>query len=86
MTEIILKLYKKIKRKTRKAVDLVSVMLVCLFPVVTGVIFFRLLFMAGVPVWFYVLQGFLFVFSLALGVYFFSAGLIHAIRFKKENR
>ena len=58
------------KQKTRAAVDWISVLLVCLFPIITGIIFFRLLQMTGVPNWFYILQGLFFAGSLAQAILF----------------
>lgn len=77
--------YIKGKQKTRSAVDWVSVLLVCLFPLVTGAIFFRLLWMTGVPGWFYIVQGMFFAGSLAQAIYFFAVGLIRAIRRGKDR-
>ena len=70
------------KQKVTSAADFVSVALVCLFPLVSGAIFFRLLYMGGAPNWFYVLQGVIFLGSLAQAIYFFSFGLIRALRRK----
>ncbi len=64
------------------AVDIVSVILVCLFPLVSGGIFFRLLKMSGTPVWFYVLQGLLFAGSVAQLILLVCCGLIPALRRK----
>ena len=75
----------KIKQKIRSTVDLVSVILVFLFPVVTGTVFFRLMCMTGVPVWFYILQGLFFTASLAQAIYFLSAVLIRTVRSKKAR-
>ena len=65
-----------------KMADALSVCLVCLLPVVTGAILFRLILMTGVPVWFYVLQGVFFISSLIQLIYFLSAGLVRAVRRK----
>lgn len=70
------------KQKVRTAADFVSVILVCLFPLVSGAIFFRVLYLGGAPNWFYVLQGVIFIGSLAQAFYFFSFGLIKALRRK----
>lgn len=78
--------FTKGKKKTRAAVDWFSALLVCLFPVVTGVIFFRLLYMAGVPVWFMILQGLIFVASFVQAIYFFAVGLIRAVRRNPDDK
>ena len=74
------------KQKTRAAVDWISVLLVCLFPIITGIIFFRLLQMTGVPNWFYILQGLFFAGSLAQAIYFFASGLLRAVRRKPVRK
>ena len=74
------------KQKTRAAVDWISVLLVCLFPIITGIIFFRLLQMTGVPNWFYILQGVFFAGSLAQAIYFFASGLLRAVRRKPVRK
>ncbi|MBP5260871.1 MAG: hypothetical protein J6Z43_01940 [Clostridiales bacterium] len=65
-----------------KAADIASVILVCLFPVVSWAIFFRLLDMTGTPVWFYVLQGILFIGGIAQLICLIVFGLVRAIRSK----
>ena len=72
--------FPKSKRVIRNTTDITSVLLVCLFPVVSGIIFFRVLYMGGAPIWFYVLQGSIFLFSFFQAVYFFAIGLINALR------
>lgn len=78
--------FTKGKQKTQSAVDLGSVLLVCLFPLLTGAVFFRLLYMAGVPLWFYIIQGLIFAVSLGQAIYFFAVGLIRALRRDPEKR
>ena len=73
------------RQKMNKMADALSVCLVCLLPVVTGAILFRLVLMTGVPVWFYVLQGVFFVSSLIQLIYFLSAGLVRAVRHKPDK-
>ena len=62
--------------------DFFSVLLVCLFPIMVGAVFFRVLYMGGAPSWFFVLQGLIFAGSLGQAVYFFAFGLIRALRRK----
>lgn len=64
------------------AVDIASVIMVCLLPLVSGAVFFRLLHMTGTPVWFYVLQGLLFLFGVAQLVFLLFFGLLKALRKK----
>ena len=73
------------RQKMNKMADALSVCLVCLLPVVTGAILFRLVLMTGVPVWFYVLQGVFFISSLIQLIYFLSAGRVRAVRRKPDS-
>jgi hypothetical protein len=70
------------KHAAGTVMDLFSVLLVCLFPILAGAVFFRVLFMGGAPSWFFVLQGMIFAGSLGQAVYFFAFGLIRALRRK----
>ena len=69
-------------QKVKTTVDFASVFLVCLFPLLSGAVFVRLLCMSGVPIWFHIIQGIVFAVSLAQAVYFFAFGLFKALRRK----
>lgn len=62
--------------------DIASVIIVCLFPVVSGAVLFRLLNMSGTPVWFLILQGLLFLGGIAQLVFLVHFGLVRASRRK----
>ncbi|MBQ4045202.1 MAG: hypothetical protein II627_02030 [Lachnospiraceae bacterium] len=68
------------KKLVRNVTDLVSILCVCLLPVLIGGVFFKVLSMGGAPVWFYVICGIFFVICLSQTIYFFLAGLIGAVR------
>ena len=63
------------KKLVRNVTDLVSILCVCLLPVLIGGVFFKVLSMGGAPVWFYVICGIFFVICLSQTIYFFLAGL-----------
>lgn len=71
--------FRKSKKVIGRTADITSVFLVCLFPVLSGIIFFRVLYMGGAPVWFYIVQGSIFLFSFIQAIYFFAIGLINAL-------
>ena len=60
--------------------DTVSIVMVFLLPVILGAVFFRILFMGGVPIWYLCVHGFFFVCSLGNAVYFVAIGLIRAVK------
>ena len=72
--------FPKSKKVINRTTDLTSVFIVCLFPIVSGAIFFRVLYMGGAPLWFFVLQGGIFLFGFFQAVYFFAIGLLNALR------
>ena len=65
--------------------DIVSVVLVYLFPLVSGFVFFRVLQMGGAPFWFFFLQGLIFFGSLGQAVYFLIIGLWRALRRRQDR-
>jgi len=71
------------KKLVRNVTDLVSVLCVCLLPVLVGAVFFRVLMMGGAPFWFYLVCGLFFISCLSQTIYFFLAGLIGALQGKK---
>ncbi|MBQ9009568.1 MAG: hypothetical protein IJ088_09590 [Clostridia bacterium] len=72
----------KVKQTYESVTDYFSVLLVFLFPIVTGIIFLRLMFMSGTPSWFRVIQGLIFIISLIQAVYFLVFWLTHSKRRK----
>ena len=62
------------KKLVRNVTDLVSVLCVCLLPVLVGAVFFRVLIMGGAPFWFYFVCGLFFISCLSQTIYFFPAG------------
>lgn len=68
------------KSRLRRADDLFCVLLVYLFPILAGGVFFRVLRMGGAPSWWLIVHGALFMASLGQAVYFIAAGIIPALR------
>jgi len=66
--------------RLRRADDLSCVLLVYLFPIVVGIVFFRVLHMGGAPAWWLIANGALFLASLGQAIYFVTAGVIPALR------
>ena len=64
----------------RRLEDLACVLLVYLFPILTGFIFFRVLHMGGAPSWWLFANGALFLASLGQAVYFLAAGIVPALK------
>lgn len=64
------------------AADIVSVVLVCLFPLAVGALFIRLLNMSGTPVWFFVLLGIVLAGAIAQLLWMVVFGLVRALRRK----
>ena len=67
-------------RRVKKADALGCVLLVYLFPILTGAVFFRVLAMGGAPGWWLIANGALFLAALGQAVYFALAGVVPALR------
>ncbi len=70
----------RVGRRVKKADALVCVLLVYLFPVLSGAVFFRVLAMGGAPGWWLIANGALFLAALGQAVYFAVAGVVPALR------
>ncbi len=70
----------RFKRRVSRADALFCVLLVYLFPVLTGAVFFRVLAMGGAPGWWLIANGALFLAALGQAVYFALAGVVPALR------
>ena len=70
----------------RRTDDLFCVLLVFLFPIIVGVVFFRVLFMGGAPSWWLIVNGALFLASLGQAIYFLTAGIIPALKKSFKRR
>ena len=70
----------RFRRRVKKADALGCVLLVYLFPVLTGAVFFRVLAMGGAPGWWLIANGALFLAALGQAVYFVVAGVVPALR------
>lgn len=68
------------KGRLKKADALGCVLLVYLFPILVGGIFFRVLSMGGAPSWWLFVHGILFFASLGQAIYFLAAGIVPALK------
>ena len=67
-------------RRIQRVDELSCVLLVYLFPIGVGAIFFRVLSMGGAPSWWLFVNGALFLASLGQAIYFLAAGMIPALK------
>ena len=80
--------HEKIERVEKKAVtasQIFSIILVYLFPIFTGAVFFRVREMGGAPKGFFIVWGIIFLIALGQTIYFFVFGLVRILRFRAEN-
>ena len=68
------------KGRLKRADALGCVLLVYLFPILVGGIFFRVLSMGGAPAWWLIVHGILFLASLGQAIYFLAAGIVPALK------
>ena len=71
--------------KAEEAADWGSVVLVFLFPVISGAVFWRVRSMGGAPAWVFWVLGFIFAVSLIQAVYYLTAVVRKAL-FGKRDR
>ena len=73
--------------KALHRIDLVPVILVFLIPIIVGLVFFRVRYMGGAPVWIYWILGILFLLGLIQVVFYVIAILKYIIcKNKDKNR
>ena len=68
------------ERRAGTALDILSVILVCLLPLLTGAVFLRVLYMGSVPVWGLIVPGLFLAGSLVQTGCLLSLGLVKAVR------
>ncbi|MBQ8111036.1 MAG: hypothetical protein IJ124_12835 [Clostridia bacterium] len=68
------------RSRLKKADALACVLLVYLFPVLVGGVFFRVMEMGGAPSWWLIVNGALFAASLGQAIYFLASGIVPALK------